>query len=324
MSIQAHAICGEHNMSRLRNEPPGRLQSLPELMAIAMAMEQEAAARYAQLAEAMIRLNNKEAFEIFTYLSNEERGHVDRVQEWSREVIHAPPNPADIRWELPPDLENEALADLAGSRMVTPYRALSIAVRNEERAFAFWSYMSAYSKDENIRMQAESIALEELRHVEILRKHRRRAYHAQMRRDPKKALPLPALKQKAHALEQRLSQQCMSMAAAAARQGDDATACLLREISEESGRHFAIVVEGGAQTSAGREVLGGAQLVGLLDAVLAALEAATEFYVDQAEISSDEQAVSFAQSLSQSAIKRLAKLRGRREEFARLPLEGQA
>ncbi len=240
-------------------------------------------------------------------------------------MIHASPNPVDIRWELPPDLEDEAAADLADSRMVTPYRAFSIAVRNEERAFAFWSYMSAYSKDEDIRMQAEKIALEELCQVEILRKHRRRAYHAQRSRDaPKKALPLPVLKQEAHALEERLSQQCLSMAAAAARQGDEATACLLRQVSEESVRHVAIDVEGGAQTSAGREDLGGAQLVGLLDAVLAALEAATEFYIDQAEISSDEQAVSFAQNLSQSAIKRLAKLRRRRQEFARLPLEGQA
>ena len=57
------------------------------------------------------------------------------------------------------------MEDLAELRLVTPYHALSIAVRNEERAFAFWSYMSADSDDPTIRREAERLAREELGHV---------------------------------------------------------------------------------------------------------------------------------------------------------------
>ena len=54
--------------------------------------------------------------------------------------------------------------------MTTPYRALAMAVRNEERAFAFWSYVAAYSEDSEIKKAAEAMAREELGHVSTLRK----------------------------------------------------------------------------------------------------------------------------------------------------------
>ena len=62
-------------------------------------------------------------------------------------------------------------------RLVTPYQTLSIAVRNEERAFAFWSYVSADAADPAIRREAERMAGEELQHVARLRGERRRAFH---------------------------------------------------------------------------------------------------------------------------------------------------
>ena len=60
---------------------------------------------------------------------------------------------------------------------MTPYLALSMAVWNEESAFAFWSYLAAFSDDAEIKKAAEAMAREELGHVSILRKERRRAYH---------------------------------------------------------------------------------------------------------------------------------------------------
>jgi len=62
---------------------------------------------------------------------------------------------------------------------MTPYRALSMAVRNEERAFAFWSYVAGFAQDLEIKKAAEAMAREELGHVAILRKERRRAYHSE-------------------------------------------------------------------------------------------------------------------------------------------------
>ena len=52
-----------------------------------------------------------------------------------------------------------------------------MAVRNEERAFAFWSYVAGFATDPEIKKAAEAMAHEELGHVATLRKERRRAYH---------------------------------------------------------------------------------------------------------------------------------------------------
>ena len=47
--------------------------------------------------------------------------------------------PPPARWRVPTNFDEEE----ARSPRLTPYRALAIAVRNEERAFAFYSYVAA-------------------------------------------------------------------------------------------------------------------------------------------------------------------------------------
>ena len=69
----------------------------------------------------------------------------------------------------------------AHPRLLSAYRALSMAVRNEERAFAFWSYVAAHAGDADIRHAAETMAHEELGHVATLRRERRSAFHAERR-----------------------------------------------------------------------------------------------------------------------------------------------
>ena len=56
-----------------------------------------------------------------------------------------------------------------------------MAVRNEERAFAFWSYVAAHAEVAEVRQAAETMAHEELGHVSILRRERRNAFHAERR-----------------------------------------------------------------------------------------------------------------------------------------------
>lgn len=87
------------------------------------------------------------------------------------------PDPALVRWEAPETFDADSASEIRTSRLMTPYLALSMAVRNEERAFAFWSCLAALSDDAEIKKVAEAMAREELGHVSILRKERRRAYH---------------------------------------------------------------------------------------------------------------------------------------------------
>jgi rubrerythrin len=161
----------------LRAEPAGTLHSLDELFALANAMEQEAANKYAELAGEMQRQNRADLAAVFADLAAAEREHVDSVKRWSQSWRGKAPDPALVRWEAPKTFDDDTTAEIKASKLMTPYRALAMAVRNEERAFAFWSYLAAFAEDPEIKKAAEAMAGEELGHVATLRKARRRAYH---------------------------------------------------------------------------------------------------------------------------------------------------
>src|SRR5215471_5006948 len=161
----------------LKAEPAGTLHSLDEVFALANAMEQEAADRYAGLADDMVREGKRDLAAVFTELAAAEREHVNDVTRWSQARLGKAPDAALVRWEAPETLDADTAAEIKTSRLMTPYRALSMAVRNEERAFAFWSYLAAFAHDPEIKKAAEAMAREELGHVSTLRMERRRAYH---------------------------------------------------------------------------------------------------------------------------------------------------
>jgi rubrerythrin len=164
-------------MSLLKSEPADAVKSLEELFAIAAAMEQEAATRYAEIAARMRQEGDPALAEVFERLSADEQGHLDSVVHWSERTKGQAPDPVRIRWELPETFDDEGVAS-AHPRLLTAYRALSMAVRNEERAFAFWSYVAAHAQSPEIQHAAETMAHEELGHVATLRRERRSAFHA--------------------------------------------------------------------------------------------------------------------------------------------------
>ncbi|WP_262266308.1 ferritin-like domain-containing protein [Microvirga yunnanensis] len=169
-------------MSLLKREPAGSVKSLEELFAIAAAMEQEAATRYAEIAVRMRQDGDPALAEVFERLSADERGHLASVVHRSERSKGQAPDPVRIPWELPETFDDEGVAT-AHPRLLSAYRALSMAVRNEERAFAFWSYVAAHAQSAEIQKAAEAMAHEELGHVSILRRERRNAFHA-ARRQP--------------------------------------------------------------------------------------------------------------------------------------------
>ena len=146
-------------MGLLRTEPAERIRSLPELLAIAHAMETEAAERYAELAAPCGRSATPPPRPSST--RSPPRSVATRCRRGPLAGEHRlAPDPADIAWEGWPEVFDAE--ELGTSRLVTPYQALSIAVRNEERAFAFWSYMCSDAEDPAIRREAERMAQEEL------------------------------------------------------------------------------------------------------------------------------------------------------------------
>jgi len=193
--------------SLLCSEPAGVLKSLDELFALAHTMEQEAANRYDGLSDEMRRQGKDDLAGVFARLASAEREHVDSVTRWSQSRRGKNPDPAMVRWDAPETLGEEAATEVKTSRLITPYRALAMAVRNEERAFAFWSYLAAYSDDPEIKKASEAMAKEELGHVAVLRRERRRAYHAEQEREGTKGSPVAAAQIDAQRLELRLADQ---------------------------------------------------------------------------------------------------------------------
>ena len=169
--------------------------------------------------------------EVFAQLAAAEREHVDSVTRWSQSRRGKAPDPALVRWEAPETFDAETAREIGTSRLTTPYRALAMAVRNEERAFAFWSYVAAYSKDSEIKQAAEAMAREELGHVSTLRKERRRAYHKEHEEAGRSGRGDTGMMQiDARALELRLAAQLADL-----ERGLDGTAATrTRELLEET------------------------------------------------------------------------------------------
>ncbi|WP_454633720.1 ferritin-like domain-containing protein [Bradyrhizobium cenepequi] len=277
--------------SLLRSEPAGALRSLDELFALAHAMEREAANRYDGLAEHMRRQGKEDLAGVFTQLAAAEREHVDSVTRWSRSRRGKDPDPALVRWEAPETFDAEAATEVKTSRLMTPYRALAMAVRNEERAFAFWSYLAAYSEDPEIKKASEAMAKEELGHVATLRKERRRAYH---REHDRKSVDGAQPQVDARRLELRLAAQLADLE----RRLTGPSAARTRELLDET-------------VGMADEAAGFGSFPGALERKdsLEIAEALVDGYLDGAERSDDAPRVETLQRLAEKAISRLAWLR---------------
>jgi rubrerythrin len=164
---------------------PWMVASMSELLALAHAMEQEAVAGYVALAERMRNQDRPDLAAVFDRLTAEEEGHLGNVDRWLVESGEAKP--------AAPVILSKPLFDDEGTAIIAPellssYRAFSMAVRNEERAFVFWTYVAAHAPSDAIRQAAERMAREELGHVATLRRERRLAFH-DMRRSEVAAAP---------------------------------------------------------------------------------------------------------------------------------------
>ncbi len=170
-------------MSRLTSEPAASIRSMGDLLAVALAMEKESVDRYSDLAGRMRSAGRSELAEIFDRLVREETGHIDTVVNWSQQVNHKPPGTLPPE-AVPHDVFDEEGIGLVSPELVDAYRSLAIAVRNEERAFAFWTYVAASGATPEIREAAERMAREELEHAKTLRRSRRKAFFKDRRLEP--------------------------------------------------------------------------------------------------------------------------------------------
>ncbi|MES1179583.1 MAG: ferritin family protein, partial [Hyphomicrobium sp.] len=141
-------------------------------------MESDAVARYCKTAMLLRQQGADELAAVFERLAQTERNHVDQVDAWARHSEAAPPAQSTLPWAVP-DTHDASPAEMAQSKLLTPYWALAAAVRHEERSFAFWTYVAAHAPGPAVKIAAERMALEELEHVSMLRRERRKAFHSE-------------------------------------------------------------------------------------------------------------------------------------------------
>lgn len=278
------------------------VRSVDELMDIAVAMEAEAANRYGQLARRVESRGQVELAELFTRLAQLERDHQHGLEAWAGREGRNQPIPSQFSWQLP-----ETFGDDADERPLDPYLALAVAVRNEERAFAFYTYLSALcAGNHDLRTRAEALAREELKHVALLRGMRRRAFHTRAPRAPMVRIETVGdLQHLAQGLEAGSAEigQLLTQGFA----DHPAASLLARPATGATDLPASSAVEHARRE--GRLAPGMLSAVQLLQLALSDAQEVLDTYLSIAETASREDVLGEAQHLGEQALGRLALIR---------------
>jgi rubrerythrin len=146
---------------------PRTPKTLPEFMACAWAMENEAAMRYAEFADAMEMHNNREVAALFRTMAGYEGKHADHILEemgW----IEPPALPDDgWRWSGFEAPETAPIDEV--HYLMQPWHALQLALAAEERAQRFFATLARAATSGSVRAAAQELEAEEREHVELVR-----------------------------------------------------------------------------------------------------------------------------------------------------------
>ena len=143
-----------------------RVASVAELYAHAIAIEREAAERYAELAERMDDLGNEAAAEVFARMAGFEAEHLEALLARTDGIALPGLRTDEYRW-LDAGAPETAARELV-FRLMTPRYALEIALRAERRAEAFFENVLTTSDDPALRALAREMAAEEQQHAQLI------------------------------------------------------------------------------------------------------------------------------------------------------------
>jgi rubrerythrin len=138
--------------------------SIAELYSHALAVEREAAARYAELAEFMADHDNRPVAELFARLAQIEEAHAEAIVARARGLQLSALRSYEHAWfdAGPP----QALAHEFVFRLMTPHDALKVALQAEQRARAYFEDIFASAADPDVKMLAAAMVQEEQQHIE--------------------------------------------------------------------------------------------------------------------------------------------------------------
>jgi rubrerythrin len=143
--------------------PVRAILSAEELLAHAIAIEREAAARYAELGERMKDLGNEALAELFLRLAAQEKEHERALASRAAGLTLPDIAPGEYAWleDGPPE---SATHDLV-LNLLTPHAALRIALDAEVRAQEFFESARRQAPDPALAALAAEMANEEGVHI---------------------------------------------------------------------------------------------------------------------------------------------------------------
>jgi rubrerythrin len=134
-----------------------------QLLAHALAIEEEAVARYREFALQLEVHHNEPVARLFAELAAEEARHTERVRRLVGGRRLPALKPWEYRWREAESPE-AAPYDTAHYRM-TPYHALRTALAAERRAEDFFTAVAARTTDAKLKALAREFAADEVQHA---------------------------------------------------------------------------------------------------------------------------------------------------------------
>ena len=150
-------------MQAVKRKPGNGIESVGTLHVHALAIAQEAVARYREFAAHVADHGNDELADLFSRLFELKTEHAFQLAKGAPHMGSPKPTPGEYAWLHSGPLLPEARDFIF--RMLTPRQALKIAVRAEERAKAFFGEMLAASNDAGVRELANRLGRDEESHI---------------------------------------------------------------------------------------------------------------------------------------------------------------
>lgn len=144
------------------------METVEEFLAHAIQLEQEAALRFAQLADAMHTQGNKEVGRLFRQLADYSLLHLSDARERAGYRQLPTMTEAEFSW---PDLESpEAAAIWAADPLLGREQALQVALEAEQAGLDYYAEVMNTTTDPEIRAFAKEFSEEEAQHVAELQR----------------------------------------------------------------------------------------------------------------------------------------------------------
>jgi len=152
----------------MTNNQYPKLETITDMLAFVLAVENEASERYAEMAEAMDAHNNTKVAKLFRDMSDIEELHAESVQRQAANLNLGELPVKEYQWTTPEGPETGDFADL--HYLMTPREALLLARHNEEKAATYFAELAEQVTNPEVKSMATEMASEEREHVDLVDK----------------------------------------------------------------------------------------------------------------------------------------------------------